>query len=83
MKPPVRAEQPHSRDGLKGPGTRRQRALGVELDRCRTTAPGQQEETRRQALLQLLNRCRDLPWPDQRSGDELQAELYDETGLPA
>jgi antitoxin VapB len=58
-------------------------ALRAELDRCRTTAPGQQEEARRQALLQLLNRCRDLPWPDQRSGDELQAELYDETGLPA
>ena len=58
-------------------------ALRAELDRCRTAAPGQQEEARRQALLQLLNRCRDLPWPDQRSGTDLQAELYDETGLPA
>jgi hypothetical protein len=42
-----------------------------------------EEAARRQVLLQLLSRCRDLPWPDQRSGSELQAELYDETGLPA
>jgi len=58
-------------------------ALRAELDRCLTAAPGQEEATRRQVLLQLLSRCRDLPWPDQRSGSELQAELYDETGLPA
>jgi hypothetical protein len=31
----------------------------------------------------IANRCRELPWPDQRSGAELQAQLYDETGLPA
>jgi antitoxin VapB len=58
-------------------------ALRAELDRCRTAAPGHQEAARRQALLQLLNRCRELPWPDQGSGAELQAQLYDETGLPA
>jgi antitoxin VapB len=58
-------------------------ALRAELDRCLTAAPGQEEAARRQVLLQLLSRCRDLPWPDQRSGSELQAELYGETGLPA
>jgi hypothetical protein len=46
-------------------------------------APGQEEAARRQARLRLLNRCRDLPQPDQRSGVELQVELDDETGLPA
>ena len=58
-------------------------ALRAELDRCRTAAPGQEEAARREALLQLLSRCRDLPWPDQRSSSELQSELYNETGLPA
>jgi antitoxin VapB len=58
-------------------------ALRAELDRCRTAAPGQQEAVRRQALRQLLSRCRDLPWPDQRSGAELQTQLYNEIGLPA
>jgi antitoxin VapB len=58
-------------------------ALRAELDRCLTAAPGQEEVVRRQELLHLLSRCRDLPWPDQRSGEELQAELYDDTGLPA
>ena len=37
----------------------------------------------RRALRAELDRCRELPWPDQRSGAELQAQLYDETGLPA
>jgi hypothetical protein len=37
---------------------------------------------RQQALLQLLDRCRQLPWPDGRSNADLQAELYDEAGLP-
>jgi hypothetical protein len=37
---------------------------------------------RQQALLQLLDRCRQLPWPKGRSGAELQADLYDEAGLP-
>jgi antitoxin VapB len=58
-------------------------ALRAELDRCRTAAPGQEEAARREALHQLLSRCRELPWPDQRSSSELQAELYDEMGLPA
>jgi hypothetical protein len=59
-------------------------ALRAELNRCHTAAPGQEEEAaRREALHQLLSRCRDLPWPDQRSSSELQSELYDETGLPA
>jgi antitoxin VapB len=54
-------------------------ALRAELDRCRTAAPGREEAARREAL---LSSCRDLPWPDQRSSSELQAELYDEMGLP-
>ena len=58
-------------------------ALRAELDRCRTAAPGQEEAARREALHKLLRRCRDLPWPNQRSSSELQSELYDETGLPA
>lgn len=36
-------------------------ALRAELDRCRTAAPGQEEWARREALLQRLNRCGDLP----------------------
>jgi antitoxin VapB len=58
-------------------------ALRAELDRCHTAAPGQEEAARREVLHQLLSRCRDLPWPDQRSSSELQSELYDEMGLPA
>ena len=30
----------------------------------------------------VLPRFRRLRWPDQRSSEELQAELYDEHGLP-
>jgi hypothetical protein len=58
-------------------------ALRAELDRCFTAAPGQEEVARRQELQRLLSRCRDGPWADQRRGKELQAELYDDTGLPA
>ena len=34
-------------------------------------------------MMQLLSRCKDLPWPNQRNSNELQAELYNEVGLPA
>jgi antitoxin VapB len=57
-------------------------ALRAELDRSAAVAPGQDELARQQTLLQLLDRCRQLPWPDGRSGASLQAELYDEAGLP-
>ena len=39
-------------------------------------------QARKEALLQLLARCRKLPWPDRRSSADLQADLYDEIGLP-
>ena len=57
-------------------------ALRAELDRAAAMAPGQEEAARQEALLQLLNRCRQLPWPDGRDSAELQADLYDEAGLP-
>lgn len=57
-------------------------ALRAELDRSAAVAPGQEEMARQQALLQLLDRCRQLPWPKGRSGVDLQADLYDEAGLP-
>lgn len=57
-------------------------ALRAELDRAAAMAPGQEEAARQEALLQLLNRCRQLPWPDGRDSAALQADLYDEAGLP-
>ena len=57
-------------------------ALRAELDRSAAVAPGQEEAARQEALLQLLNRCRQLPWPDGRDSAALQADLYDEAGLP-
>jgi len=56
-------------------------ALRAELDRCPSTS-GQEEAARRDALLQLLSRCRQLPWPDDRDSGELQSDLYDDAGLP-
>ena len=58
-------------------------ALRAELERSRKTAPGQEDLARQQVLMQLLSRCKDLPWPNQRNSNELQAELYNEVGLPA
>lgn len=57
-------------------------ALRAELDRCSSLAPGQEEAARKEALFQLLERCRHLPWPDGRSSTDLQGDLYDESGLP-
>jgi antitoxin VapB len=56
-------------------------ALQAELERCPGTVD-QEEAARMDALQQLLSRCRQLPWPDGQSSSELQADLYDETGLP-
>jgi len=49
-------------------------ALQAELAGCPGT-PDQEEAARKDALLQLLSRCRQLPWPDRRGSDELQAEI--------
>ncbi|MEB3324162.1 MAG: type II toxin-antitoxin system VapB family antitoxin [Cyanobacteriota bacterium] len=57
-------------------------ALRAELDRCPSPSPEQEEAARTEVLHQLLERCRHLPWPDGRSSRDLQAELYDEAGLP-
>ena len=57
-------------------------ALRAELDRSTGTTPEQEAQARKEALLQLLARCRKLPWPDHRSSADLQADLYDEIGLP-
>lgn len=48
-------------------------ALRAELNRCPDT-PGQEEADRKDALLQRLSRCSQLPWPDGRSSNELQAD---------
>jgi antitoxin VapB len=57
-------------------------ALRAELDRGSSQVPGQEEAAREEMLLQLLERCRHLPWPDGRSSTDLQGDLYDEAGLP-
>jgi antitoxin VapB len=57
-------------------------ALRAELDRCPGPSPEQEEEARKAVLHQLLERCRHLPWSDGPSSSDLQAELYDEAGLP-
>lgn len=56
-------------------------ALQAELERCPGTIH-QEEAARKDALLQLISRCRQLPWADGLSSSELQADLYDEAGLP-
>jgi antitoxin VapB len=56
-------------------------ALQAELERC-PGMPRQEEAATKDVLLQLLSRCRQLPWPDGRSSDDLQADLYDDAGLP-
>ncbi|MFM7674689.1 MAG: type II toxin-antitoxin system VapB family antitoxin [Synechococcus sp.] len=59
-------------------------ALAAELERSadRPDTPAQLQKARREELERLLQRFRRLHWPDQRSSEELQAELYDEHGLP-
>jgi antitoxin VapB len=59
-------------------------ALAAELERSadRPDPPAQLQKARREELERLLQRFRRLHWPDQRSSEELQAELYDEHGLP-
>ncbi|MFM7313186.1 MAG: type II toxin-antitoxin system VapB family antitoxin [Cyanobium sp.] len=57
-------------------------ALRAELERCPQTEGPEALEARKAAIMELLQRFQGLPWPDQRGGAELQAELYDEDGLP-
>lgn len=57
-------------------------ALRAELERSEPDSATQEAEARKAAVLELLQRFRRLPWPDQRSSAELQAELYDDDGLP-
>ena len=58
-------------------------ALRAELERCEPDRASQEANARKAAILELLQRFERLPWPDQRSSAELQAELYDDNGLPA
>jgi antitoxin VapB len=59
-------------------------ALAAELERsaAEPDRPAQLQKARREELELLLQHFRQLRWPDQRSSTELQAELYDEHGLP-
>jgi antitoxin VapB len=58
-------------------------ALRSELERTEPDSKEQEISARKEALMELLQRYKRLNWPDQRSSAELQAELYDEDGLPA
>ena len=57
-------------------------ALRAELERSEPDSAAEKAEARKAAVLELLQRFQRLPWPDQRSSAELQAELYDDDGLP-
>ena len=57
-------------------------ALRAELERSEPDTANQEAEARKASVLELLQRFKRLPWPDQRSSAELQAELYDDDGLP-
>ncbi|MCU0529060.1 MAG: type II toxin-antitoxin system VapB family antitoxin [Cyanobium sp. Prado107] len=57
-------------------------ALRAELERSGPDPTEQEVSARKAALLDLLQRYKRLRWPDQRSSAELQAELYDDDGLP-
>ena len=59
-------------------------ALAAELERsvAEPDRTAQEQQARREALQQLLERYQSLQWADGRSSEELQAALYDENGLP-
>ena len=57
-------------------------ALRAELERTEPGSAVQEISARKAALMELLQRYKQLNWPDQRSSAELQAELYDDDGLP-
>ncbi len=57
-------------------------ALRAELERTQPDSAAQEISARKAALLDLLKRYERLRWTDSRSSTELQAELYDDDGLP-
>ena len=57
-------------------------ALRAELERSAEGPEARAVEARREHLLSLLPRFQQLPWPDRRTSDELQNDLYDADGLP-
>ena len=57
-------------------------ALTAELARSAEASSENQKAAKRERLLTLLARYRQLAWPDQRSSQELQNDLYDANGLP-
>jgi len=58
-------------------------AMGMNIKDPQVHAMARELAARRESLLQVLSACRDLPWPDQCTSAELEAELYDEAGLSA
>lgn len=56
-------------------------ALMAELARSSEASSEKQQAAKRERLLALLARYRQLPWPDQRSSQELQDAIYDIDGL--
>jgi antitoxin VapB len=57
-------------------------ALRAELERTQPDSAAQEISARKAALLDLLKRYERLRWTDSRSSTEIQAELYDDDGLP-
>lgn len=57
-------------------------ALRAELERTQPDGAAQEISARKATLLDLLKRYERLRWTDSRSSAELQAELYDDDGLP-
>ena len=58
-------------------------ALRAELDRSPGCLPEQAALARKEEMLRLLTRCRQLPWPAGLSSADLQANLYNDDGLPS
>jgi antitoxin VapB len=58
-------------------------ALRSELERTEPDSSEQEISARKAALMELLQRYKGINWPDPRNSAELQADLYDEDGLPA
>lgn len=57
-------------------------ALRAELERSGPDPAEQEANARKAAVLELLQRFKRLPWPNQRSSAVLQAELFGDDGLP-
>ena len=57
-------------------------ALAAELKRTHDPNSAASRQARRQALDDLLERCRNLRQTDTQDRRRIEAELYDEAGLP-